>query len=191
MCVGNEIIISRSPSRSNVQNSNSLLIRSTILYAHRDSTLILLIDRHGLRVAEASALQWTQIDFNGGTIYVKRVKKGTPSVQPLYGDEIPFMPICCGMERVTIWRTEVLILGQFRVTWGITIFNIQCVIPNLLLLSFKGCGMVDCSIMSVSVSLTRTFLSGSGSASGIDPSNLSVISFLNSLAWDAASVMVV
>lgn len=57
-------------------------------YAHRDSTLILLIYRHGLRVAEASALQWTQIDFNGGTIYVKQVKKGTPSVQPLYGDEI-------------------------------------------------------------------------------------------------------
>jgi integrase len=57
-------------------------------HAHRDSTLILLIYRHGLRVAEASALQWTQIDFNGGTIYVKRVKKGTPSVQPLYGDEI-------------------------------------------------------------------------------------------------------
>jgi integrase len=41
-------------------------------HAHRDSTLILLIYRHGLRVAEASALQWTQIDFNGGTIYVKR-----------------------------------------------------------------------------------------------------------------------
>ena len=57
-------------------------------HAHRDSTLILLIYHHGLRVAEASALQWTQIDFNGGTIYVKRVKKGTPSVQPLYGDEI-------------------------------------------------------------------------------------------------------
>jgi hypothetical protein len=57
----------------------------------------------------------------------------------------PFMHTCCGMERVTIWRTEVLILGRFRVTWGITIFNIQCVIPNLLLPSFKGCGMVDCS----------------------------------------------
>lgn len=39
-------------------------------------------------VAEATALRWEQIDFNGGTIYVKRVKKGTPSTQPLYGDEI-------------------------------------------------------------------------------------------------------
>lgn len=57
-------------------------------HSHRDSTLLLLIYRHGLRVSEASALRWEQIDFNGGTIYVKRVKKGTPSTQPLYGDEI-------------------------------------------------------------------------------------------------------
>ncbi|WP_199756034.1 tyrosine-type recombinase/integrase, partial [Chroococcidiopsis cubana] len=57
-------------------------------HAYRDSTLILLLYRHGLRVAEAVALRWEQIDFNGGTIYVKRVKKGTPSVQPLYSDEI-------------------------------------------------------------------------------------------------------
>ncbi len=55
-------------------------------HAHRDSTLILFIYRHGLRVAEATALRWEQIDFSGGTIYVKRVKKGTPSVQPLYGE---------------------------------------------------------------------------------------------------------
>jgi integrase len=57
-------------------------------HAPRDSTLILLIYRHGLRVAEAAALRWEQIDFSGGTIYVKRVKKGTPSTRPLYSDEI-------------------------------------------------------------------------------------------------------
>ncbi|MBD2512647.1 tyrosine-type recombinase/integrase [Nostoc muscorum FACHB-395] len=57
-------------------------------HAHRDSTLILLIYRHGLRVAEVASLRWEQIDWNGGTIYVKRVKKGTPSVQPLSGLEI-------------------------------------------------------------------------------------------------------
>ncbi len=38
------------------------------------------------------ALRWEQIDFNGSTIYVKRVKKGTPSVQPLYGLEIRSLP---------------------------------------------------------------------------------------------------
>lgn len=57
-------------------------------HAHRDSTLILLIYRHGLRVSEATILRWEQIDFSGGTIHVKRVKQGTPSTQPIYGDEI-------------------------------------------------------------------------------------------------------
>lgn len=57
-------------------------------HAHRDATLILLIYRHGFRVAEVAVLRWEQIDFSGGTIYVKRVKQGTPSTQPIYGDEI-------------------------------------------------------------------------------------------------------
>ncbi|AFZ11261.1 integrase family protein [Crinalium epipsammum PCC 9333] len=57
-------------------------------HAHRDSTLILLCYRHGLRVAEVASLRWEQIDWSGGTIYVKRVKKGTPWVQPLSGLEI-------------------------------------------------------------------------------------------------------
>jgi type 1 fimbriae regulatory protein FimB/type 1 fimbriae regulatory protein FimE len=37
-------------------------------HAHRDSTLILLIYRHGLRVAEATALRWEQIDWSGGNL---------------------------------------------------------------------------------------------------------------------------
>ncbi|GAC1504498.1 MAG: tyrosine-type recombinase/integrase [Chamaesiphon sp.] len=57
-------------------------------HAHRDSTLVLLIYRHGLRVAEAAALRWEQIDWSGGNLHVKRVKRGTPSTHPLYGDEI-------------------------------------------------------------------------------------------------------
>jgi integrase len=57
-------------------------------HAHRDATLILLIYRHGLRLSEAANLKWEQIDFSGGTIHIKRVKKGTPSTQPLYGDEL-------------------------------------------------------------------------------------------------------
>lgn len=57
-------------------------------HAHRDSTLILLIYRHGLRLSETAALRWEQIDFHGGTVHVKRVKRGTPSTQPMYGDEI-------------------------------------------------------------------------------------------------------
>ncbi|WP_414756667.1 tyrosine-type recombinase/integrase [Anabaena sp. CCY 9910] len=71
-----------------VELMRSAIKKSKGRHAHRDSTLILLIYRHGLRVAEVASLRWEQIDWNGGTIYVKRVKKGTPSVQPLSGLEI-------------------------------------------------------------------------------------------------------
>ncbi|MBW4473976.1 MAG: tyrosine-type recombinase/integrase [Stenomitos rutilans HA7619-LM2] len=57
-------------------------------HAHRDATLILLLYRHGLRVSEAAALKWEQVDFNGTTLHVTRAKRGTPSTQPLYGDEL-------------------------------------------------------------------------------------------------------
>lgn len=71
-----------------VELMRSAIKKSKGCHAHRDSTLILLIYRHGLRVAEVASLRWEQIDWNGGTIYVRRVKKGTPSVQPLSGLEI-------------------------------------------------------------------------------------------------------
>lgn len=57
-------------------------------HAHRDATLILLMYRHGLRVGEASTLRWEQIDFATYNLHIRRLKRGTPSTQPLYGDEI-------------------------------------------------------------------------------------------------------
>lgn len=66
----------------------SAIKKSKGRHAHRDSILILLIYRHGLRVAEVASLRWEQIDWNGGTIYVKRVKKGTLSTHPLHSEEI-------------------------------------------------------------------------------------------------------
>jgi type 1 fimbriae regulatory protein FimB/type 1 fimbriae regulatory protein FimE len=71
-----------------VELMRSAIKKSKGRHAHRDSTLILLIYRHGLRVAEVASLRWEQIDWNSGTIYVKRVKKGTPSTHPLYSEEI-------------------------------------------------------------------------------------------------------
>jgi len=41
-------------------------------HGHRDSTLILLAYRHGLRVSELVALRWEQVDFSSGMIYVNR-----------------------------------------------------------------------------------------------------------------------
>lgn len=54
----------------------------------RDALLILMIFRHGLRVAEAVALTWDEIHFEDGTMLVRRVKNGRESVHFLEGDEI-------------------------------------------------------------------------------------------------------
>ena len=54
----------------------------------RDSTLILMAYRHGLRVSELVALRWEQVDFIGGTIYINRLKHGVSSTHPLRGVEL-------------------------------------------------------------------------------------------------------
>lgn len=54
----------------------------------RDSTMILMAYRHGLRVSELVDLRWDQIDFNAGNLHVRRVKQGTPSTHPIMGDEL-------------------------------------------------------------------------------------------------------
>ena len=54
----------------------------------RDSTLILMAYRHGLRVSELVALRWSQVDFTGGTIYINRLKHGVSSTHPLRGIEL-------------------------------------------------------------------------------------------------------
>lgn len=54
-------------------------------HGHRDATLILLMFRHGLRVAEVSALQWAQVNFTEATLHVNRLKQGKAATQPLQG----------------------------------------------------------------------------------------------------------
>lgn len=57
-------------------------------HGNRDSTLILLAYRHGLRVSELVALRWEQVDFGSGTIYINRLKHGVSSTHPLRGREL-------------------------------------------------------------------------------------------------------
>jgi type 1 fimbriae regulatory protein FimE len=45
-------------------------------------------DRHGLRVSEAIALRWDQVDLKAGLLYVQRLKNGVPSNHPIRGPEL-------------------------------------------------------------------------------------------------------
>lgn len=57
-------------------------------WGHRDSTMILVAWRHGLRVSELVDLRWDQLDFASATLHVRRVKRGTPATHPIMGDEL-------------------------------------------------------------------------------------------------------
>jgi len=57
-------------------------------HGHRDTTLILLAYRHGLRVSELVSLRWDQVNLKEGLIHVNRRKNGASSTHPLRGPEI-------------------------------------------------------------------------------------------------------
>lgn len=54
----------------------------------RNALMILMAYRHGLRVSELVDITWDQVNFTSGHIMVFRRKNGTPSNQPLSGDEL-------------------------------------------------------------------------------------------------------
>lgn len=54
----------------------------------RDSLIILLMYRHGLRVSELCSLRWDAIQLDESQIFINRMKNGSPSVHRLEGDEV-------------------------------------------------------------------------------------------------------
>jgi type 1 fimbriae regulatory protein FimB/type 1 fimbriae regulatory protein FimE len=54
----------------------------------RDSTMLLMAFRHGLRVSELCGLQWSDVEFESGTLHLRRAKGGATSTHPLLGDEL-------------------------------------------------------------------------------------------------------
>jgi integrase len=57
-------------------------------WGSRDSTMILIAFRHGLRVSELCSLQWSDIEFETATLHLRRAKGGTTATHPLLGDEL-------------------------------------------------------------------------------------------------------
>jgi integrase len=54
-------------------------------HGHRDSTMLLIAFRHGLRASELIDLRWEQVDFRNATLHVRRAQQGTPATHPLTG----------------------------------------------------------------------------------------------------------
>jgi integrase len=57
-------------------------------WGQRDSTMVLVAYRHGLRASELVDLRWEQMEFATASLHVRRVKAGTPSTHPILGDEL-------------------------------------------------------------------------------------------------------
>src|SRR5262245_51073554 len=57
-------------------------------YGHRDSTMILVAYRHGLRATELVSLRWDSIELRTGRLHVNRAKNGSPAVHRLSGREL-------------------------------------------------------------------------------------------------------
>lgn len=60
-------------------------------HGQRNAALIGLMYRYGLRVGEAIALTWNQLDLNHGTINIVRPKENTSSIHPLGGQELQLL----------------------------------------------------------------------------------------------------
>jgi integrase len=57
-------------------------------YGLRDSTMLLVIYRHGLRAQEACDLEWSAVEWKASELHIRRVKGGKSTVHPIRGDEL-------------------------------------------------------------------------------------------------------
>jgi type 1 fimbriae regulatory protein FimB/type 1 fimbriae regulatory protein FimE len=57
-------------------------------YGQRDATMLVVCFRHGLRAGELCELQWSDVEFETGTLHIRRAKGGTITTHPLLGDEM-------------------------------------------------------------------------------------------------------
>jgi type 1 fimbriae regulatory protein FimB/type 1 fimbriae regulatory protein FimE len=57
-------------------------------HSARDSAIILVCFRHGLRASELCELQWSDIEFESATLHLRRAKGGQTGTHPLLGDEL-------------------------------------------------------------------------------------------------------
>ena len=95
-------------------------------HGQRDHLMVLMAFRHGLRVSELCDLQWSDIDFQAGTLYVRRLKGSRDSTHFLTGDESrPLRALHKASESPYVFTSErggPMSAAGFRkqlATWGV------------------------------------------------------------------------
>jgi len=71
-------------------------------WGQRDSTMLLIAFRHGLRASELCGLQWSDVEFASGTLHLRRAKGGQTSTHPLLGDELRVLAGAQAGRRVAL-----------------------------------------------------------------------------------------
>jgi len=79
----------------------------------RDHCLLFLMVRHGLRVSEAIQLKLSDIDLEQRTVHVRRLKKGKPSVHPIW-DELKSIRDWLKVRREIVSEHDNLFLSEQR-----------------------------------------------------------------------------
>jgi type 1 fimbriae regulatory protein FimB len=80
----------------------------------RDRCLLLLMFRHGLRISEALGLNLSQIDLEGRTLYVSRLKGGLSTNHPLRGDELRIIKSWLAERAKLAPATQALFVSERR-----------------------------------------------------------------------------
>ena len=57
-------------------------------WGYRDTTMVLVAFRHGLRASELVDLRWEQVDLANALLHVRKLKNGSPATHPLTGKEL-------------------------------------------------------------------------------------------------------
>lgn len=57
----------------------------------RDKSLFLMAYQHGLRVSELTGIKMSDLDFEGKTIYIRRLKNGLSTIHPLQNGTIQLL----------------------------------------------------------------------------------------------------
>jgi type 1 fimbriae regulatory protein FimB len=78
----------------------------------RDRCLLLLIFRHGLRVSEALSMNLSQVDLEGRTLHVARLKKGLSTTHPLRTDECRALRLWLAVREKMQPETRTLFISE-------------------------------------------------------------------------------